>query len=150
MELVRKPRTTRTSVHGGSTSIAGWWSSPEPVLQPLRGSRPMTKGRGRGSGARGSYLGPHRRVSGDEAVQQLLKARGGGELWHERGGKEGGVACGEVRCGLGAFYRCQGGGRLSGDGEVKAVPLMVVRTVTRSGEADAVNKGGVRGEGVAG
>jgi hypothetical protein len=28
---------------------------------------------------------------GDEVVWQWLKARGGGKLWRERGGKEGGV-----------------------------------------------------------
>jgi hypothetical protein len=56
-----------------------------------------------------------------------LKVRGGGELRHERGGKEGGVGCGEVRHGRGAFYRCRGGGRRLDDGEVKAAPLMAVR-----------------------
>jgi hypothetical protein len=36
------------------------------------------------------------------------------------------VACGEVRHAQGAFYRCRGGGRRPGDGEVKAAPLMVL------------------------
>jgi hypothetical protein len=36
------------------------------------------------------------------------------------------VGCGEVTRGWGAFYRCRGGGRLPGDGEVKAAPLMAV------------------------
>jgi hypothetical protein len=34
------------------------------------------------------------------------KARSGDELQCERGGKEGGVGCGEMRRGRGAFYRC--------------------------------------------
>jgi hypothetical protein len=126
VELVHKPWTTRTSVDGGPTSIAGWWSSPEPSLRPLWGSRPTAKGRGRGSGARGSRLGPHQRVSCDKATRQRLKAHSGGGLRRERGGKEGGVGCGEVRCGRSTFYRCRGGGRRSGDGEVKAAPLMAV------------------------
>jgi hypothetical protein len=57
----------------------------------------------------------------DEAARERLKVRGEGELWHERGGKEGGVGCGEVRRSQGTFYRCRGGGRRPGDGEVKAV-----------------------------
>jgi hypothetical protein len=126
MELFHKPWTTGASVHGRPAFIAGWWSSPEPSLRSLWGSRPTTKGQGRGSGARGSRLGPHRTVSGNEAAQQQLKVRVGGELWHERGQKEGGVGCGEVRHGRGAFHRCRGGGRRPGDGEVKAVPLMAV------------------------
>jgi hypothetical protein len=31
---------------------------------------------------------------------------GGDELWHERGGKEGGVGCVEMMRGQGAFYSC--------------------------------------------
>jgi hypothetical protein len=34
-----------------------------------------------------------------------LKARGGGKLRCEKGEKEGGVGCGEVRHDQGAFYR---------------------------------------------
>jgi hypothetical protein len=60
-----------------------------------------------------------------------LKARGGGELRRERGGKEGGVGCGEVRHDRGTFYRCRGGGRRPVDGEVKAAPLMAVRASHR-------------------
>jgi hypothetical protein len=37
------------------------------------------------------------------------------------------VGCGEVRHDHGACYRCRGGGRQPGDGEVKAAPLMAVR-----------------------
>jgi hypothetical protein len=77
--------------------------------------------------------------------------RGGGELRHERGGKEGGVGCSEVRRGRGTFYRCRGGGRRPGDGEVKVAPLMAVRVGYRKGGgAEAANNGGVRGEGAAG
>jgi hypothetical protein len=32
-----------------------------------------------------------------------------------------------VRHSLGGFYRCQGGGRRPGNGEVMAAPLMAVR-----------------------
>jgi hypothetical protein len=39
-----------------------------------------------------------------------LKARDGGELLRERGGKEGDVGCGEVRCGRGAFIGAEGEG----------------------------------------
>jgi hypothetical protein len=47
-----------------------------------------------------------------------MKVHGGGELLRERGGKEGSVGCGEMRCGRGAFYMCRGGGkRLDGGGE---------------------------------
>jgi hypothetical protein len=63
-----------------------------------------------------------------------MKERGGGELWSERGGKEGGVGCGEVRHDQGAFYRCRGGGRRPGDSEVKAAPLMAVRASYRKKE----------------
>jgi hypothetical protein len=66
------------------------------------------------------------RRPGDGAVQRRLKARGGDELRRKRGGKEGGVRCGEMRHDRGAFYGCRGGGRRSGDGEVKAAPLMAV------------------------
>jgi hypothetical protein len=62
----------------------------------------------------------------DGAVRRRLKARDGDELRRERGGKEGGVGCGEMRHDRGAFYRCRVGGRRPGDGEVKAAPLMAV------------------------
>jgi hypothetical protein len=42
---------------------------------------------------------------GDGGKAVVMKARGGGELRHERGGKEGSVGCGKVRCSRGAFYR---------------------------------------------
>jgi hypothetical protein len=43
---------------------------------------------------------------GDGGKATAKKARSGDELQCERGGKEGGVGCGEMRCGRGAFYRC--------------------------------------------
>jgi hypothetical protein len=47
-----------------------------------------------------------------------MKVCDGGEVWCERGGKEGGVGCGEMRRDRGAFYRCRGGGKqLNGGGE---------------------------------
>jgi hypothetical protein len=67
-------------------------------------------------------------VSDDEAAGQ----RGGvATVEGARWGKEGGVGCGEMRHGRGAFYRCRGGGRRPGDGEVKATPLMAVCTSYR-------------------
>jgi hypothetical protein len=56
------------------------------------------------------------------------------------------VGCGEMRRDRGVFYRCRGGGRRPGDGEVKAAPLMAVC----AGYGGVANKGGVRGEGAAG
>jgi hypothetical protein len=58
---------------------------------------------------------------GDEAARQRLKAHGGGELQCERGGKEGGVGCGEVRRGWAPFIGAEGEG-----GEVNAAPVMAV------------------------
>jgi hypothetical protein len=45
-----------------------------------------------------------------------------------KGGQCGGD---EVRRARGSFYRCRGGGRRLGDGEVKATPLMAVRVSYR-------------------
>jgi hypothetical protein len=36
---------------------------------------------------------------GDSGKAVATKARGGDELWRERGGKKGGVGCGEMRRG---------------------------------------------------
>jgi hypothetical protein len=47
---------------------------------------------------------------GDGDKMVAMKVRGDDELRHERGGKEGGVGCGEMRRGQGAFYRCRGEG----------------------------------------
>jgi hypothetical protein len=54
----------------------------------------MAKGRGRGSGARGSRLGPHRRVSGDEAAGRRGGAVGVSSSTRE---EERMVVWGEVR-----------------------------------------------------
>jgi hypothetical protein len=60
--------------------------------------------------------------SGDGGKAATMKVRSGGELQCERGGKEGGVGCGEMRRGWGAFYRCRGGRKLpDGGGERPAV-----------------------------
>jgi hypothetical protein len=48
---------------------------------------------------------------GDGGKVAVMKVHCGGVLWHERGAKEGGVGCGVVRRGRGAFYWCRGGGR---------------------------------------
>jgi hypothetical protein len=53
---------------------------------------------------------------GDSGKAAVMKVRGGGKLRRERGGKEGGVGCGEMRRGRGAFYRCRGGGKRPDDG----------------------------------
>jgi hypothetical protein len=66
------------------------------------------------------------RQPGDEVKRRRLKAHGGGELQCEKGGREGGLGCDEVRRDRGTFYRCRGGGRRLGDDEVKATPLMAV------------------------
>jgi hypothetical protein len=77
-------------------------------------------GRGGRSGAEGALTGDRVAVKwpGDGGKAVVMKARGGCELRRERGGKEGGVGCSEMRRGRGAFYRCQGGGRRpNGGGE---------------------------------
>jgi hypothetical protein len=68
--------------------------------------------RGRG-GAEGALTddGAVVKRPGDGGKAAGMKTRAGGELRCERGGKEGGVGCSEMRCGRGAFFRCQGGGR---------------------------------------
>jgi predicted component of type VI protein secretion system len=53
-----------------------------------------------GARARRWLLGGAEEGEGDMAA---MKARGGDELWRERGGKEGGVGCCEMRRGRGAF-----------------------------------------------
>jgi hypothetical protein len=60
-----------------------------------------------------------------------MRRRGEGELWCKRGGREGGVGCGEVRHSRGEFYRCRGGAGQS-DGEGNRVisggaPLWAIR-----------------------
>jgi hypothetical protein len=68
-------------------------------------------GRGGCGGARGALTGDEVAVKwpGDGGKATAMKVRGGDELRCERGGKEGGVGCSEMRHGRGAFYRCQGG-----------------------------------------
>jgi hypothetical protein len=68
--------------------------------------------RGRGGGGRaltGDGAAVKRPGDGGKAVATMVHS--GGELRCERGGKEGGVVCGEMRRGRGAFYRCRGGGK---------------------------------------
>jgi hypothetical protein len=71
---------------------------------------------GRGGALTGDWVAVKR--LGDGGKASAMKARGGDELRYERGGKEGGVGCGEMRRGRGAFYRCRGGaGWPDGGGE---------------------------------
>jgi hypothetical protein len=91
---------------------------------------------GGGRGGRGGALtgdGAAVKQSGDGGKTAAMKTCGGDKLWCERGGKEGGVGCSEMRCGKGAFYRCRGGGRRPGNGEVKAAPLMRCAPITERG-----------------
>jgi hypothetical protein len=81
-------------------------------------------GRGGRGGAGGVLIRDRAAVKrpGDGGKTTTMKARGGDELRRERGGKEGSVGCGEMRHDRGSFYRCRGGGRRPGDGEVNAAP----------------------------
>jgi hypothetical protein len=75
--------------------------------------RQLPRGGGGGRGGRGGALTGDRAAvkwSGDGGKVAVTKARGG-EVQCERGGKEGGVGCGEMRRSWGAFYKCRGGGR---------------------------------------
>jgi hypothetical protein len=68
--------TTGTPVNSGLASIAGWWSSSEPSLQPFWDSRPTAKGcRRLGDGL--WRLGDERRVVGPAGRW----ARGEGARW---------------------------------------------------------------------
>jgi hypothetical protein len=64
-------------------------------------------GRGEHGGAGGSLTGDGAAVKrpGDSGKMAAMKARSGDELQHKRGGKEGGVGCGEMRRDRGGFYR---------------------------------------------
>jgi hypothetical protein len=75
-------------------------------------------GRGGRGGAGGALTGDGAAVkrSSDGGNAATTKAHGGGKLRCKRGGKEGGVGCGELRRDQGAFYRCRGGGRRPDDG----------------------------------
>jgi hypothetical protein len=121
MELVHKPWTTsnlgprwtavvrsRAQRHAHRSMVHRCYGSP---VVPMRGRG----GRG-GCGGAGSALtgdGAAVMLPGDGGKAAEMKAHGGGELRHERGGKEGSVGCDEMRRGRGAFYRCRGGGRRS-------------------------------------
>jgi hypothetical protein len=73
VNLVHGSWTTGTPVHHGLASIADRRSSFEIGLQPLWGSRPMTKGRGGGSGARGTRWAAHLRPGNSEAAKRWRK-----------------------------------------------------------------------------
>jgi hypothetical protein len=95
-----RPRARRCA--GRSVTHRRYGSPPVPV----RGGG----GRGRHSGAGGALTGDGAAVKrpGDGGKAAAMKVLGGGELRRERGGKEGGVGCSEMRRDRGAFYRCRG------------------------------------------
>jgi hypothetical protein len=70
-------------VHHGQASIASRKSSLELSLRPFQGSRPMTKGRGGGSGARGTRCAAHWRLGGSEAAGRQWEVVEGEGLWWE-------------------------------------------------------------------
>jgi hypothetical protein len=83
MSLVHGSWTTGTPLHHGPASIASRRNSLELNLWTFQGSRLMTKGRGAGSGARGTQWAAHRRSGGSEAVgrwREVVVAEG---LWLE-------------------------------------------------------------------
>jgi hypothetical protein len=91
------------------------WHAYQSAARRRYGSPPVAV---RGGGGRGGRGGAGGALTGDGVVVKRLgdggkaaamKVRGGGELRCERGGKEGGVGCGEMRGSRGAFYRCRGG-----------------------------------------
>jgi hypothetical protein len=76
---------------------------------------------------------------------------GGGELWHERGGKEGGVGCGAVRRSWGRLNFIVAWSPPSHSAPIKGGTIDGgARRLPKEGEVEAANKGGVRGEGMAG
>jgi hypothetical protein len=97
----------RSTVDRGGAAKSAVARPPKHGAQALR-----LAGGGRG-GRGGAITGDGAAVkrSGNSGKAVAMKARDGGELHCERGGKEGGVGCGEVRRGRGACYRCRGGGR---------------------------------------
>jgi hypothetical protein len=111
------------SVHGGPR-----WCTCRCMVRRRYGSLAVAMRGGGGRGGHGGALtGGEAAVkrSGDGGKAAAMKARGGDELRCERGGKEGGVGCGEMRRDRGAFYRCRrGAGWPDGGGER---PAMVER-----------------------
>jgi hypothetical protein len=69
-------------------------------------------GRGGRGRAEGALTGDGAAVKrpGDGGKAAVMKVHCGGKLWRERGAKEGGVGCGVVRRGRGAFYWWPSGG----------------------------------------
>jgi hypothetical protein len=128
MSLVHGSWTIGTLVHRGPTSIVGRWSSSEFGLWPLRGSRPMTKGRRGGSGARETRWAAHPSSGGSETAarrRRMVVAKGlrwGCAPVRER--RQGGRCGGEVRRGatqlghsfIGVEGRRRQPGRASSDG----------------------------------
>jgi hypothetical protein len=70
-------------------------------------------GRGGHDGVRGALTryGAVVKRPGDDGKTVVIEGALWGRVRRERGGKDGGVGCGEVRRGWGAFYRCRVGGR---------------------------------------
>jgi hypothetical protein len=94
-----------------------WWRACRSTAHRRYSSPPVAvRGRG-GRGGRGGAEGAHTedgaavKQPGDGGEAAAMKVCGRGELRCERGGKEGGVGCGEMRHDRGAFYRCRGRGK---------------------------------------
>jgi hypothetical protein len=104
--------------HSGAAESA----AARPLKRGAQALRLTGGGRGGRGGAGGALTGDGAAVkwSGNSGKAAAMKARDGGGLRRERGGKEGGVGCVEVRRDRGAFYRCRGGGRRP-DGAVVVV-----------------------------
>jgi hypothetical protein len=88
-------------------------------------------GRGGRGGAGGAHTGDGAVVKrlGDGGKAAVMKARGGDELRRERGGKEGGVGCGEMRRGWVPFIGAEGeryGRTVEGNGRWQWSAMMVV------------------------
>jgi hypothetical protein len=101
--------------HGGAakSTVA---HPPEHGMQALRLAGSHREGWRRERGTwrcRGALTGDKAVVKrpGDGGKAVVIHGTRWGELQHERGEKEGGVGCSEVRRGWGTFYRCRGGGR---------------------------------------
>jgi hypothetical protein len=105
---------------------------------------PLVAARGRGGrggrgGAGGALTGDGVAVKrpGDGGKAAVTKVHGGGELWHERGGKEGGVGCGEIRRGRVPFIGAEGEGSdrtVEGNGRRRWSAMMVVEAAVSGGD----------------